>query len=83
MEPPALPTEPVKLSGEPGEPDFHESDWTWTTATPTPPDPIPVQDELWEAVEDNDAFDVDLICEEGEADVNLPNPAEVCNFKYN
>lgn len=73
--------EEAKLSGEPGDPDFNESDWTWTTATPTPPLPIPIFDELWEAVEDNDNFDADLICEEGGFDINHKNEAEVSSAR--
>ncbi len=53
------------------------SDWTWTTATPSPPPSIPDQDEVWEAVEDDDQYDVDAICEEGVIDVNYRKKAEV------
>lgn len=70
----------VRMEGIPEgvrEEDFNESDWSWTTATPSPTPVIPSQEEIWEAVEDGDNFDVDAICQEGEIDVNYVNPLEV------
>jgi hypothetical protein len=63
------------------EDEINDSDWTWTTATPSPVETIPAQEEIWEAVEDNDSWDTDLICEEGSVDVNHKYHMEVCGSR--
>ena len=72
--------EALDVIAEGDEPDENDSQWTWTTcsgsdaSSPTLSEPMHPQDELWQAVEERDAFDANAILRE-EADVDV-------NFSY-